>query len=93
MVNTHRFRCPECRTRRTSFVALVEHCRQHGHGLCTCGGYHFAHRPGSPYCERNPMAALRHAMRADNCSDAELLDIEMDCAWHHPGLPLNVWPP
>lgn len=39
------------------------------------------------------MATLRHAMRADNCSDAELLDIEMDCAWHHPGLPLNVWPP
>ena len=36
-----------------------------GHKLCTCGGYHYAHRPGSPYCIRNPWSEYREAVRRD----------------------------
>lgn len=55
--------CPDCRTRRATFSTLLRHVAQTGHELCTCGGYHFAHRPGSPYCAYNPLSALRMADR------------------------------
>jgi AMMECR1 domain-containing protein len=94
MVNTssRKFRCPECRTRRKDWGLFTQHLQDSGHALCGCGGYHFKHRPGSPFCERNPMSALLLAMRAGNCSDEELLEIEMDCAVFTPGRPLRVWP-
>ena len=76
--NRFRFRCPAC---RTSFVALVEHCRVHGHTVCGCGGYHYAHRPGSPYCEQNAMSAVRIAARQEGITADELLEIAVDCAW------------
>ena len=30
-MNPNRFRCPACRTRRTSFIKLIEHCREKKH--------------------------------------------------------------
>lgn len=54
-------RCPECRTRRKDYGLFTQHLRASGHRLCGCGGYHYAHRPGSPYCYANPLSALLHA--------------------------------
>lgn len=63
-----RYRCPECRTRRTDFAFLKAHVRATGHKVCTCGhvsygGTGFPHRPGSPYCIHNPMSAMWIAMK------------------------------
>ena len=88
---TQRFRCPACRTRRTSFVALIEHCKDHGHKVCGCGGYHHVHRPGSPYCEQNAMSAVRIAARQEGITLAELQEIEVDCAWEKAGRPFTKW--
>ena len=79
-------RCNECRTRCASFVSLIAHRKAHpACRPCNCGGYHFPHRPGSPYCYQNPKAALRHALRrCDN--DEEILDVLVDMAWE-PGVP------
>ena len=90
-VNPNRSRCPACRTRRTSFVALIEHCRVHGHKVCGCGGYHYAHRPGSPYCEQNAMSAVRIAARQEGITADELQEIEVDCAWEKAGRPFTKW--
>lgn len=30
---------------------------------CMCGGYHFTHRRGSPWCHHNPLSPLYHADR------------------------------
>lgn len=90
-MNPNRFRCPECRTRRTSFVALVQHCRDHDHKVCHCGGYHYAHRPGSPYCERNPMSGVRHALRFGGFTADELMDIAIESAWEKPGRSFTTW--
>ena len=56
-------RCPECRTRRTTRGLFSQHVQATGHKLCQCGGYHYAHRPGSPYCAYNPVSALLLADR------------------------------
>ena len=90
-MNPNRFRCPACRTRRTSFVELVEHCRVHGHTVCGCGGYHYAHRPGSPYCEQNAMIAVRIAARQEGITADELREIAVDCAWEKAGRPFTKW--
>lgn len=58
-----RWRCPECRTRRSTVPLLKAHLKASGHKMCNCGGYHYAHRPGSPCCIRNPLSALWIAMR------------------------------
>lgn len=50
------YRCLGCRTRRKSWAVLLKHMNQAGHRACTCGGYHFKHRPGSPCCVHNIMA-------------------------------------
>lgn len=42
---------------------MAAHVATSGHALCKCGGYHFAHRPGSPMCESNPICDLWRAMR------------------------------
>lgn len=57
------FRCPSCRTRRKDYQLFTQHIRTSGHALCRCGGYHYAHRPGSPFCESNPVSALLLADR------------------------------
>ena len=60
---TQPYRCPECRTRRASFKSLIDHVAKTRHALCRCGGYHYSHRPGSPYCETNPLSAILMADR------------------------------
>lgn len=57
------FRCPECRTRRRDCGLFTKHLKTTGHALCHCGGYHYAHRKGSPYCESNPMSDVWLASR------------------------------
>lgn len=57
------YRCPECRTRRASYKTLMDHIASSRHALCKCGGYHYAHRPGSPFCECNPLSAILLADR------------------------------
>lgn len=86
-------RCPQCRTRRTTYKLMQQHIKATGHKLCQCGSYHYAHRPGSSFCEQNPRAAYFHAMRA-GASDEELLDILVELALTGPGKPLtkyNIW--
>jgi hypothetical protein len=83
-------RCPACRSRRTTYQAMQEHINATGHKLCTCGGYHYAHRPGSPFCEANPNAAWHHAWRAGE--PPEVLDeIMLDTVLTHPGRPLTKY--
>jgi hypothetical protein len=56
-------RCPECRTRRKDYGLFQQHLRSTGHRVCQCGGYHYGHRKGSPFCHHNPLAAIYHADR------------------------------
>ena len=86
------YRCPQCRTRRKDHGLFTQHLRESGHRLCICGGYHYAHRPGSPYCEQNPWSELRDAIRRDY-SDEALMDIAADLAWENKGKPGGVEPP
>lgn len=60
------FRCPQCRTRRRSHKLFTAHLRSTGHRLCRCGGYHYSHRRGSPYCYENPVSPIYHADRQGN---------------------------
>lgn len=66
------FRCPSCRTRRKDYKLFTQHIQQSGHALCKCGGYHYQHRPGSPFCEVNALSALRLADRY-GAEDADLI--------------------
>lgn len=84
-------RCPECRSRRTTYASMQRHIQASGHKLCKCGGYHYAHRPGSPFCEHNPMAPALHAWRAGASAD-EVLEIKIEIALTVAGKPLKVWP-
>lgn len=78
------WRCPECRTRRKSWGLFSQHLRESGHGLCSCGGYHYRHRPGSTYCERNPWCDVHRASRQGE--DAETLaDMAAEIAYSTPG--------
>ncbi len=70
---------------------MVQHCADHRHSTCGCGGYHWPHRPGSPCCDSNPMATLHRALRAKGATDEELLDLEDDAVWHSPGKPITNW--
>ena len=73
-------RCNHCRTRRTSIQLLFAHAAKSPECKpCNCGGYHFTHRRGSPYCYENPMASFRHALRGCTSNEDEL-DILMDMA-------------
>ena len=84
-------RCPECRTRRASFVSLLKHVEKSGHKLCRCGGYHYAHRPFSPFCVQNPMSDVNVARQQGGCSADELAEIAVTCAWEKPGRPFTRW--
>lgn len=86
MTQPHRYRCPECRTRRTDWLILQAHCAAAGHAVCNCGGYHYAHRPGSPFCKLNAWSDLRHAERAGEGAE-KLLEIAIDIAFDNPGQP------
>lgn len=48
--------------------------------LCNCGGYHYKHRPGSPYCILNERGDLRQAMRYVDTID-EQIQVLADWAW------------
>ena len=78
------FRCPACRTRRRDWSLFTRHIEATGHRLCNCGGYHYAHRPGSPFCESNPRSDVLLASR-QGVPDDELLDIQADVAFSRPG--------
>ena len=56
-------RCPDCRTRRTTWSAMQRHIVRTNHAHCQCAGYHFKHRPGSPCCDSHPDAAIHRAIR------------------------------
>lgn len=86
------FRCPECRTRRRDYGLFTQHLRESGHRLCRCGGYHFEHRPGSPFCERNPTGAARLAIRY-GATDDEVNEILIDIAFSTPGRVLRASDP
>lgn len=83
-------RCPECRSRRATYASMLLHVKATGHKLCQCGGYHYAHRPGSPFCEKNPRSGYYQALRAGE-PDEVLLDILLDMALTHPGKPLTKY--
>ena len=72
-----KYRCPQCRTRRATFVGVLNHMEKSGHELCGCGGYHYPHRPNSPLCDRNEMATYNRAVKA-GATEEELLDISID---------------
>lgn len=63
------FRCPECRTRRRDYGLFTQHLTDSGHALCRCGGYHYSHRPGSPFCHQNPYSPALEASRAGVCDE------------------------
>lgn len=42
---------------------MKRHQADHQHHFCHCGGYHFKHRPGSPYCHKNPLSPIRQVAR------------------------------
>lgn len=84
-------RCPSCRTRFAFFTSLLAHVEKTGHKACGCGGYKFKHRPGSPMCEANPMAAVHRASKQPGITDEELAEIEMDCVWYGSGKPMTNW--
>lgn len=65
-------RCPECRTRRVDPRLMSQHRVHCKRPLCLCGGYHYAHRPGSALCEQNPVSILYIAARQGE-SDESLL--------------------
>jgi hypothetical protein len=78
------FRCPECRTRRANWHLFTKHIEEAQHKVCTCGGYHYPHRPGSPYCTRNAWSEYREAQRRD-VDDDTLKDIVVHTAFETRG--------
>lgn len=84
-------RCPGCRTRRASILALIDHKLKTGHAACLCGGYDYPHRPGSPCCEANPAAAYYRADRA-GASEEDLMDLAIDLLWDSPGKAMIEFP-
>lgn len=72
-------RCPDCRTRRATFVSMLKHVAETGHKHCGCGGYPWKHRPGSPCCEQNRLATLHRAEREQTLTDEEHLELTIDC--------------
>ena len=79
------YRCPECRTRRQDVGLFKQHLRTSGHKLCKCGGYHYSHRKGSPFCHANPVSAMYHASRQGE-GDETLLRIAASIVEEHPKL-------
>jgi hypothetical protein len=83
-------RCPVCGTRRRTLQQLIGHA---DHTPCTCGGYHYPHRPGSPYCDQGPESGVLRALRDGWAPTAdELLDAQIDATFTTQGRPLKRWP-
>lgn len=69
-------RCNECRTRRSTAKLMLLHLKLHLECRpCTCGGYHYAHRKGSPQCDFHPRGIINKASRM-GASDQELAELE-----------------
>lgn len=82
-------RCNTCGTRRASFVALLKHKSDKGHGKnCNCGGYHFPHRPGSPECDDHPYVRSNRARR-EGASEEVVTDAFIDDALFNAHKPYN----
>lgn len=74
-------RCPACRTRRVDPHLMVLHRLHCPRPLCHCGGFWFAHRPGSgPTCDQHPRGKLNQALRGVTDPD-ERLTILAEWAW------------
>lgn len=74
-------RCIVCRTRRTTALSMKKHMEESGHKkACNCGGYLFAHRPGSPCCELNKYSRTNLAKRNPHSSDEDIIDAFLDDA-------------
>jgi hypothetical protein len=59
---------------------MIEHKEKSGHRKpCTCGGYHYPHRPGSPCCETNKHPTYHRALR-EGSSDEDIIDAFIDDA-------------
>ena len=74
-------RCVGCRTRRATYQSMQAHYQKTGHKLCNCGGLHYAHRPGTKFCDHHPMAGLHRAMRCSDLTDEQYIDILIDHIW------------
>lgn len=92
MPNPERYRCPQCRTRRTDGRAMVLHMMQCPRPVCDCGGYPFKHRTGSGYCHANPDSVMRHAVHRTDMPRDALLDMAADHAFHTKGKLAKVCP-
>jgi hypothetical protein len=90
-VNSNRYRCPECRTRRTDVRKMILHVMQCIRPLCFCCNYTYPHRPESGMCSLNPDAQVALARRAGTPED-ELLDVAIDVALHMRGKKAVVCP-
>jgi hypothetical protein len=77
------YRCPQCRTRRKDYLLLVKHMVEAGHGLCTCGGYHYAHRSGSKHCAANPWSIYYEAERR-GATKTELEELRLEIVMENP---------
>lgn len=84
------YRCPDCRTRRKNYGLFTKHLRDSGHRLCDCGGYHYRHRPGSPYCKANPMSVVLHALR-EGATPEQAQELQDEVAFCLPGKPFKQW--
>lgn len=72
-------RCPQCRSRRSTFKLMAAHIAVAQHKLCTCGGYHYPHRPESACCDQNARGAYLQASRAE-ASEDDRMGIAVDLA-------------
>jgi hypothetical protein len=64
---------------------MIAHVRDSGHRACDCGGYHYKHRPGSPYCHSNPLSLLRHVLRSEE-DDAAITGLAANITQERPEL-------
>lgn len=55
------------------------------------GKTYYPHRPGSPFCDSNPMAPALRASR-EGASDEEVYEMVIGLAWSVAGKPLKAWP-
>jgi hypothetical protein len=86
MPNPNRYRCPECRTRRTDPHLMVLHIFKCKRPLCHCLRVTHPHRPGSfPLCEQNFYSdILKAALEGATREDVE--NILLERAWDHGGV-------
>jgi hypothetical protein len=91
MPNPNRYRCPECRTRRTDPRKMILHVMECMRPLCFCGSYTYPHRPESGMCANNPDAQVKLASRAGT-PDEDLDDVYFSVVTSMPGKLSKVCP-